>query len=314
MASSSSDDYDTPWKDAIARYFPEFMAFYFRDAYQAIDWTRPHVFLEQELVQVVKDAELGKRRVDKLVRVFVHGGGEQWVFVHIDVQGHYDRQFAERVFVYNYRIYDCYHRPVASLVLLADHRAQWKPASFSYALMGCEVGIRFPVVKLNDYGGQLDALLSHPNVFALVTAAHLLTQQTKGEHVKRHAAKWRLARMLYERDWGKQRIVDLFGIIDWMMSIPPALQSRLMHDIAELERNRGMPYMNCFERAGLERGRVEGRVEGQQEMLRELLVERFGALPPAVEERIANAQLPELKAWANALLDASSLDSVFNRR
>jgi hypothetical protein len=308
--ATSSDDYDTPWKDAIARYFPEFMAFYFQDAYHAIDWTRPHVFLEQELAQVVKDAELGKRRVDKLVRVFVHGGGEQWVFVHIDVQGSYDRQFAERVFVYNYRIYDCYHRPVASLVLLADDRAKWKPASFSYSLMGCEVGIRFPVVKLNDFGGQVDTLLAHPNVFALVTAAQLLTQQTKGEHVKRHAAKWRLARMLYERDWDKQRIVDLFGIIDWMMCIPQELQSRLMGDIAELERNRGMPYINSFERRGLEQGRVEGR----QEMLREQLAERFGKLPPPVEERIASATPAELKAWANALLNAPTLEHVFNRR
>jgi hypothetical protein len=24
-----SDDYDSPWKDALTRYFPEFMAFYF---------------------------------------------------------------------------------------------------------------------------------------------------------------------------------------------------------------------------------------------------------------------------------------------
>jgi len=24
-----NDDFDTPWKDAVTRYFPEFMAFYF---------------------------------------------------------------------------------------------------------------------------------------------------------------------------------------------------------------------------------------------------------------------------------------------
>ena len=27
-----SDDYDSPWKDAVEHYFPEFMAFYFPDA------------------------------------------------------------------------------------------------------------------------------------------------------------------------------------------------------------------------------------------------------------------------------------------
>jgi hypothetical protein len=136
-----SDDYDSPWKDAVTRYFPEFMAFYFPVAHGEIDWQQPYVFLEQELAQVVRDAELGRRRVDKLVRVVKRGGMDEWVFVHIDVQGRFDKKFAERVFVYNYRIYDRYRRPVASLAVLADASARWKPVSFHYRLFGCEVGI-----------------------------------------------------------------------------------------------------------------------------------------------------------------------------
>lgn len=180
-----SDDYDTPWKDALTRYFPEFMAFYFPDAYAQIDWAVPHTFLEQELAQVVRDGKLGKRRVDKLVRVARLGGRAQWVFVHIDVQNNLDRDFAERVFIYNYRIYDKYRRPVSSLVLLADHNNGWRPNTFNYALFGCETGIRFPSVKLADYASRIDSLLQEQNVFGLVTAAHLLTQQTRGQHVER---------------------------------------------------------------------------------------------------------------------------------
>ena len=33
------------------------MAFYFPDAYAGIDWTKEHVFLDQELRAVVQDAE-----------------------------------------------------------------------------------------------------------------------------------------------------------------------------------------------------------------------------------------------------------------
>ncbi|WP_432380169.1 hypothetical protein [Duganella sp. P38] len=60
------DDYDTPWKQAIAGHLPEFMAFYFPDAYDAIDWSRPHDFLDQELAALSRDAELGTRLLDKL--------------------------------------------------------------------------------------------------------------------------------------------------------------------------------------------------------------------------------------------------------
>ena len=56
---SANDHYDSPWKEAIEAYFSEFMSFYFRDAYAQIDWSKEHVFLDQELRAVVQDAELG---------------------------------------------------------------------------------------------------------------------------------------------------------------------------------------------------------------------------------------------------------------
>ena len=58
-----SDDYDSPWKAAIERFFPEFMAFYFPTAHSQIDWTLPYEFLDQELMAVVRDAELDRKSV-----------------------------------------------------------------------------------------------------------------------------------------------------------------------------------------------------------------------------------------------------------
>lgn len=305
-----TDDYDTPWKDALTRYFPEFMAFYFPSAHAQIDWSVPYVFLEQELAQVVSDAKLGRRRVDKLVRVALIDGADEWVFVHIDVQGNYDSKFAERIFVYNYRIYDRYRRPVASLALLADGKLNWRPSSFRYALLGCETGIRFPLAKLRDYAPRLQQLLSEENVFALVTAAHLLTQQTRGQHVKRFEAKIRLTRLLFGRAWSKQRIIDLFRVIDWMMRTPPELEAELLQDIENFKKERiDMKYIDPFERLGMARGRKEALVE----IVTDQLSKRFGTLPQSINERLQNASAAELRSWALAVLDAPTLDSVFMR-
>ena len=112
--SQSADDYDSPWKTALVRYFPEFLAFYFPDAYRAIDWNHPHTFLEQELAQIVADAELGRRRVDGLVEIKLIDGEEQWVYIHVEIQGNRKHNFAERLFIYNYRLYDRYRRPIAN--------------------------------------------------------------------------------------------------------------------------------------------------------------------------------------------------------
>ena len=106
------------------------MAWY---AFPEIDWSKEHVFLDQELRAVVQDAELGTRFVDRLVRAQVLNGSESWIFIHVEVQGTKQAEFAKRMFVYNYRIFDRYEKPVASLAVLADEHRQRKPSSYGHS-------------------------------------------------------------------------------------------------------------------------------------------------------------------------------------
>ena len=55
----------------------------------------------------------------------------RWVYVHLEVQRRRQAEFAERMFVYHYRLFDRYRQPVASLVL-ADTTASWRPNQFGY--------------------------------------------------------------------------------------------------------------------------------------------------------------------------------------
>jgi len=61
------DDYDSPWKKILEAYFQEFMTFFFPAAAEDINWSRGYTFLDKELQQIVRNAELGKRLADKLV-------------------------------------------------------------------------------------------------------------------------------------------------------------------------------------------------------------------------------------------------------
>jgi hypothetical protein len=310
-----NDDYDSPWKDAITRYLPEFMAFYFPDAHAEIDWSRPHRFLDQELAQVVRDAELGKRNVDRLVEVATRTSGTRWVYVRIEVQGQHDAGFAERLFVYNYRLFDRYRRPVATLAVLADERPHWKPQRYGFELFGCRHYLEFPAVKLMDYEDQLEYLLADPNPFALVTAAHLLTRQTRHDPQIRYAAKWRLARLLYQRDWDRQRIIDLFAVVDWLLRLPQELEERLWGAVMELEQEKNMPYVTSVERIGLRRGLDQGRKEGRQEgeatvLLRQIEL-KFGPPDAASRNRVESADAETLLRWSERILTAGSLEELF---
>ena len=309
---SSNDHYDSPWKDAIEHYFPEFMTFYFPDAYQCIDWTKEYVFLDQELRSVVQDAELGTRFVDKLVRVTELRGEESWIYIHVEVQGTRQAEFAKRIFVYNYRIFDRFEKPVASLPVLADEHKHWKPTSYGYSVLGCRHTLEFPVAKLTDYDENLDELLASDNAFGLITAAHILTRQTRKENQERYEAKLSLVRMLYKRHWDKQRVIDLFTIVDWLMTLPAWLETKIWQEMETIEEHKNMKYITSIERIGIAKGRVEGRVEGESKLLKRQLERRFGALPAWATEKLSNATEPALEAWGEAILTAPTLEAVFN--
>jgi len=44
-----TDDYDSPWKEILEWYFPDFMAFFFPHAAAQIDWSRGYETLDKEL-------------------------------------------------------------------------------------------------------------------------------------------------------------------------------------------------------------------------------------------------------------------------
>ena len=61
------------------------MQFFFSQAYTVIDWKQPYEFLDKELQQLEPDAEVGKRLVDKVAKVWLRGGEQAWVLVHVEV-------------------------------------------------------------------------------------------------------------------------------------------------------------------------------------------------------------------------------------
>lgn len=114
--------YDSPWKEALETYFPAFLAFFFPEAHEGIDWTQGYTFLDKELQQLGPKSEGGARTVDKLVEVRRRGGEQALVLVHVEVQAQAEARFARRMFVYHYRIFDRYEKQVVSLAVLADER------------------------------------------------------------------------------------------------------------------------------------------------------------------------------------------------
>ena len=324
MTQSSQDTYDSPWKDVLELHFEEFWAFYFPAVHCLVDWSRTVTSLDKELGQIFPGSELGGRAADKLFRVWTLKGEALEIMVHVEIQAQPEAGFAERMFIYNYRIFDRYHRPVVSLALLCDDSPSFHPTSHTACdLGGCRFRLDFPTVKLLKYNARWDELEASDNPFAIASMAHLKTQATRSVPSERLRWKLHLIRGLYEKGWGKKRILNLFRFIDWIMRLPEELSQEVRDVVHQIETEKKVQYVTTIERfgrqeglqeglqKGLQKGLATGRKQGEILMLQRLLTRAFGELPDTTVDRLQAASSEDLELWSDRILSAKSLDEVF---
>ncbi len=265
-------DFDSPWKEALEFFFEDFIQFFFPQVHADVDWSRGVEFLDKELQQLVPESEHGLRIVDKLARVFRVSGEENWVLVHVEVQGQPEQQFEQRLYVYNFRLFDRFNRTVATLAVLCDTQSGWRPKEYRSELWGCEVRFRFPIIKLLDYAGDWNNLEASRNPFAAVVMAHLKTKETVDDPNGRKSWKLQIVKNLYRRGWTKDQVFQLLRVIDWMMDLPAPLAYQFREELDQFEsEEKNMPYVTSMERIAKEEGREEGREEGAVTTLRQTI-------------------------------------------
>ena len=151
-----------------------------------------------------------------------------------------------------------------------------------------------------------------------------MTKKTQGKPEERYAAKIRLIRILFARGWNRQRILDLFKVLDWLMSLPEDLESKIFSDIRQIEEEYQMPYVTSIERIALKKGMQEGIEKGMQQglqqgmqkgeaqlLLRQLTL-KFGPVPEDKQRLIESADSQQLRQWSERILTAQSMDEVLN--
>ncbi|MBG1264819.1 cytosolic protein [Nostoc commune] len=301
--ASPQTEYDSPWKQILQLYFQDFMLFFFPQAYREIDWTRQPEFLDKELEQVVRDAELGKRLADKLVKIYRLGGEESWILIHLEIQSQSESDFSERMFIYNYRIYDRYKRSVASLAILGDEQVNWRPNRFGYELFGTKVEFQFPIVKLLDYQQRQSELEASRNPLATVVMAHLAAVQTKSDRLERKQQKLSLVRRLYQQGFEREDVLNLLAFVDWVLTLPQDLEREFLFEVEQLEAEQRMQYVTSFERSGIRLGLLEGIELG--------LELKFGASELFIMEEISQIyDIEQLRAIKEQIKTATTIEEL----
>ncbi|MDJ0838903.1 MAG: hypothetical protein QNK37_20455 [Acidobacteriota bacterium] len=305
-------EYDSPWKTVLEHMLFHCLKMINPELFDDIDWTVKPISLDKELSKIAPKNKVGNRFVDKLIQIKLKSGETKWVLLHIEVQVNPDTGFPERMFVYNYRIYDKYREKVISMAVLADLDEDWRPGSFSYGGYGSNMGLCYKVVKLTDWDDE--TLKQSSNPFAIVILAHLNAKRNAGEdedqQVIRARAKKNLLRMALTRDYSRELIDHLTLFIDWVMNVPEDLDNKLMEELKHEVGEEKMQYITGWERRAMKRGEQKGKLEGKRDLFLLLANQRFGTLPDWASTKVNKADPKELDQWSKLLLTDKPLEEI----
>ena len=311
-------NHDSPWKDTVDQFTRSFLEVTFPDVAASIDWSVEPKSLEQELHEITPASEIRAKRVDKLLKVRLLDGTDQWLYLHIEVQMHYDPDLPKRLFIYHYRIFDKYGVSPLTLAILGDTSRKWRPTSYHYQTLGCGITFLFRICKTIDFKGKLDDPRYRHQQALFIIAAHLGTQQYRRTPQQLSAYRLELTVKLYNEGYSPSEVHLLHRLIDWLIPLPDDLKIQFRKQLQQRLPKKTMAHITLFEelalkeglekglqkglQKGIQKGLVEGRQKGRQEGLVEglekgivqtaresildVLDTRFGQVPDSVREPV----------------------------
>ena len=274
-------DFDGAWKEALQNWLPECLALFWPGIHQLVDWTAPPVFLNQELQQLSRKLkQRGTQRVDLLAQLQLDSDGDD------------------------------------------------DTATFRHGGFGDELIFRFPIVNVAQWQHRVAELesLAPRNPFAIVLLAQLKCRATVPD-TTRLASKLQLTRLLLKWNYDAAVRVVLLEIMDALLTLPDTLDDRFVETLEQIEEPAMMQRLNSVERVmlrrekaasmeeglqkGLQKGLQVGKLEGTALLLQTLLQRKFGSVPEWAAVRITEAGTETLQQWALNVLEADTLEKVF---
>jgi len=296
-------DIDGAWKQALQALLADFLALVHADLHAALDWSIMPTFLDKELQAITRRGRKGRRAVDLLASVRRMDGVEQWLLIHVAVQGRVQETFPWRMFTYHARLVDRYERPVVSIALLTGGQVSWRPGVYEHEYWGCAVNFRYPVAKVLDWLGREDELARMANPFAQVLLAQLTVLTARGQ-VEPLAATWlSIMRRLMRAGYTYEQISAVLTFLDQVLVLPEEIEARVEAELAKLEGAIMPQLMSRWEAQAL---KIREQ-RGQQSLILAQLAELCGSLPEATAAQVHALSPEQLAELGRALLRFNAL-------
>jgi len=260
------------WKGMLEEVFDDFLRFVFPRVDEVLDMRRGFEFLDKELSEMYPEPDKPSqtRYVDKLVKVYQLDGKEEWILVHVEVQGYHDKLFPARMFEYYCRIVDRYRRPVTALAIFTGEDGKSMPDRYVRNFMGSELMYRYNTLYITDYCEEILAESNNPFALVILAAKKALLAGTILDlDLKDH--KLMVVNLLYEKGlFSQEKIEAIMTFLNNSIVLEDPIINRIF--IQQLDRITGKKNtMGINEQLAQikseedrEDGLLVGRTEGQQ--------------------------------------------------
>lgn len=302
-------DYDQLWKDVITELFEEFLLFFAPDLYEQVDFATPPQSLEQELHKIIPDSVSNNRVADKLVKILLKSGQEQWVYVHIEIQGDNKPIFPKRMFQSFYRVMDLYDQHIYALALFTTDKVPIsKLGQYRYKFFGTNLTYKYNTYHIASQS-ETDLLQSN-NPFALAVLAGLYLINSKKDKGTAFQYKLKLMRLLLEgniisKNEKRAYVQKLLIFVDHIIRLPEDENVALLTELEPLieREDIGMglsledtSFAKYFKNLGREEGIEKGMEKGREEEKRALALKMLeDGLDLSLITKYTGFSLEELK-------------------
>lgn len=273
---------DILWKAALEDLFDDFLKFFYPDAEQIFDLEKGFEYLDKELEQLFppEENQYAPRYVDKLVKVFTQGGAEEWILIHVEVQGYTDQDFAKRMFQYYYRILDKYYKPVTAFAIFADTNKKFHPQFYEREYLGTKVHYSYNTYKILDQDNAALEASNNPFAMAVLSAKLVLTgKKLQDQQLFDLAYAW--AKRLLGKQMPKDKIRQVMNFLRYYLHFEnQEMFTKFEQEISSLtEKSITMGIeeflLDRAEKKGIEKGKHEEAVAIARELKKEGLAIGF---------------------------------------
>ena len=263
---------DLLWKDLFTEFHQYAILFFFGAVlHDAIDWSVPPEFLEQEFSDVFTDNYPSKIVTDKIIRYRLKNGENKIIITHTEFQGQFEKDFPTRMFWYFIFIAAKYKTTdITALVIYTNDSKPKIYNTFEVENFGTKLTYEFNTYVVREQN-EAD-LIASDNPFAIAVLAAFYLNEAGTDSQKRFEYKKKLIEIAAKKNFDRKKLARLIIFVKYLIKLPVNLENDFKKFISQPKIEQAMKvtkedltvFGNSFTEI-LVAERTEGRTEGQEE-------------------------------------------------